>query len=195
MITINEDKKKKSKQTQNSAQLTNNANKDSESTSDDIVEEGKSRIKLSNEDKTYSAFYNPAQEFNRDLSVVSINSYFSFNKFKNKKHDHTTYKHSILEALSATGLRSVRYAKEFDSDKVKVIVANDMDQEAVKLIKQNVESNKLDKDKFEVFDQEATQLLYNNMNSYDVVDLDPYGSAIPLLDAGIKGLKNGGKIA
>ena len=30
------------------------------------------------------------------------------------------------------------------------------------------------------------------MNSFDIVDLDPYGSAIPLLDAGIKGLKNGG---
>ena len=157
-----------------------------------IVQEGKAVVRLSNEDKTYSAFYNPAQEFNRDLSVVSINSFFKFHKYRHKKFDEKTYKFSIIEALSATGLRSVRYAKELSNDKVEYIAANDMDPEAVKLIKQNAESNKISDNKFKVYASEATQLLYQHLNSFDVVDLDPYGSAIPLLDAGIKGLKNGG---
>jgi len=159
---------------------------------DSIIQEGRATIKLSNVDKTYSAFYNPAQEFNRDLSVVSINTYFKYHKYRHKKFDEETYKFSILEALSATGLRSVRYAKELNSEKVDFIAANDMDKEAVKLIQENAESNKLNMDKFKIYASEATELLYKNMNSFDIVDLDPYGSAIPLLDAGIKGLKNGG---
>lgn len=46
---------------------------------------------------------------------------------------------SILEALSATGLRSVRYAKEVPF--VREIVANDISAAAVESIKKNVEHN------------------------------------------------------
>lgn len=42
----------------------------------------------------------------------------------------------ILEALSATGLRSIRYAKEIAG--VKEIVANDLSKPAVKSIEENV---------------------------------------------------------
>ena len=45
----------------------------------------------------------------------------------------------ILEALSATGLRSIRYAKEVDG--VDEIIANDLMSEAVEMIKRNVELN------------------------------------------------------
>lgn len=41
----------------------------------------------------------------------------------------------ILEALSATGLRSIRYAKEVQG--IDEIVANDFSSEAVKMIKRN----------------------------------------------------------
>lgn len=43
---------------------------------------------------------------------------------------------SILEALSATGLRSIRYAKEIAG--VKEIIANDISSRAVNDIKNNV---------------------------------------------------------
>lgn len=46
---------------------------------------------------------------------------------------------TILEALSATGLRSIRYAKELP--KIKQIIANDISQKAVESIKQNISDN------------------------------------------------------
>lgn len=46
---------------------------------------------------------------------------------------------SILEAMAATGLRAIRYAKEIDG--IGTIVANDMDKGAVASIQRNVEFN------------------------------------------------------
>lgn len=45
----------------------------------------------------------------------------------------------ILEALSATGLRSIRYAKEVEG--VDEIIANDLMAEAVEMITRNVKNN------------------------------------------------------
>lgn len=44
-----------------------------------------------------------------------------------------------MEALSATGLRSIRYAQEIPN--VDMIVANDLDKDAVELIRRNVIDN------------------------------------------------------
>lgn len=49
---------------------------------------------------------------------------------------------TILEALSATGLRSIRYAKEIPG--VKEIIANDISQRAVNDIRQNVLLNNVE---------------------------------------------------
>ncbi len=54
-----------------------------ESKSIEKISEGKvpiKLIKLCNKDQTFSAFYNPAQELNRDLTVLSISTYMSFTK-------------------------------------------------------------------------------------------------------------------
>lgn len=48
----------------------------------------------------------------------------------------------ILEALSATGLRSVRYANEIPG--VKEIIANDLSKSAVESIEKNVKHNILE---------------------------------------------------
>ncbi len=44
-----------------------------------------------------------------------------------------------MEALSATGLRAIRYAKELRN--VREIIANDIDPEATKLIQRNIAQN------------------------------------------------------
>ena len=59
------------------------------------IKEGSAKIQLN------GAFYNNIQEFNRDMSIAVINN-FSKSFYPSKKL-------KILEALSATGLRSVRY--------------------------------------------------------------------------------------
>lgn len=49
---------------------------------------------------------------------------------------------TILEALSATGLRSIRYAKEIPG--VKQIIANDLSKKAFEDIKTNIQDNKVE---------------------------------------------------
>lgn len=49
----------------------------------------------------------------------------------------------ILEALSASGLRSIRYSKEIKGN-IKYIIANDLSISAVESIKRNIEFNKVD---------------------------------------------------
>lgn len=50
---------------------------------------------------------------------------------------------TILEALSATGLRSIRYAKEITN--VKNIIANDISAKAEKDIQRNIKLNNVEK--------------------------------------------------
>lgn len=49
---------------------------------------------------------------------------------------------TILEPLSATGLRAIRYAKEIPN--VSKIIANDLSRNAVEVIKENILSNGLE---------------------------------------------------
>ena len=157
------------------------------------ISEGKVTIKLCNNDKTFSAFYNPAQELNRDLTVISIATYLTFTKFKKDKELKTfkDYKFNIIEPLSATGLRCIRYFAELPIDKINFIYSNDMDPKAVECININMEKNKVDNNKFKVFTSDAAQLMYSNPHFFDIVDLDPYGSAIPFIDSCIHCAKSG----
>jgi tRNA (guanine26-N2/guanine27-N2)-dimethyltransferase len=63
----------------------------------------------------------------------------------------------VLEALAATGLRSVRYLKEIPN--IKTLVTNDWDPKAVELIKQNMDFNDVETDKYEPFAKDAVDLL------------------------------------
>lgn len=49
---------------------------------------------------------------------------------------------TILEALSATCLRSIRYAKEVPG--IKKIIANDISEKAIQCMKENVKLNNVD---------------------------------------------------
>ena len=70
-----------------------------------------------------SVFYNPAQEFNRDISIIAIKNY---QRLINKPID-------VLEALTGTGIRTVRYIKEIPN--LNQMISNDIDPLACDLIK------------------------------------------------------------
>ncbi|KAM5531216.1 hypothetical protein V8D89_015134 [Ganoderma adspersum] len=116
---------------------------------------------------------------------------------------------TILEALSATGLRSIRYANEIPL--VKHVIANDLSPAAVEAMRRNVELNDLhgrEEDppegssekvvrpaKVRVNEGDACALMYNHRterNRVDVVDLDPYGTAAPFIDASVQCVNDGG---
>lgn len=84
--------------------------------------------------------------------------------------------------------------KEIGVD-VKKILANDWDLAASKLIEKNFEFNDIPLERTEVTSMDAMDLMYERRklrDFYDVVDLDPYGTAVPFLDASIQAIENGG---
>ena len=110
----------------------------------------------------------------------------------------------ILDALSASGLRALRYASEISF--VTEVVANDRDKKAVQAIKMNVQHNNLSSSiKPTTGDAlgHMYSIAYPSPNShgpahisgkYDVVDLDPYGTAAPFIDAALQALEDGGML-
>jgi tRNA (guanine26-N2/guanine27-N2)-dimethyltransferase len=98
---------------------------------------------------------------------------------------------NILDALSATGLRALRYAQEIPF--ATAITANDMSQNAVNSIKLNVKHNKLEA-KITANTGNAIAYMYGfcDKMGYDVIDLDPYGTAAPFLDAAIQAINDDG---
>ena len=91
-------------------------------------------------------FYNPVQEFNRDISIAVIREYSKIFREEREAKKKPFEGIAIMEALAATGLRSVRYLKEIDN--VRSLIANDWDPKAVELIKKNMEFNDIDESKY-----------------------------------------------
>ncbi|KAJ3178922.1 RNA methyltransferase tRNA(m5U54)methyltransferase [Geranomyces variabilis] len=99
-------------------------------------------------------------------------------------------KFTILEALSASGLRAIRYAKSISN--VGKIVANDLLQEAVDAIAANVRDNAVE-DVVVANKGDAAAVMYQAVRSrFDVIDLDPYGSVSPFTDAAVQAVSDGG---
>lgn len=155
-----------------------------------MISEGKAKIKFPKGE----VFYNPVQQFNRDLTILVLKSFHEQYKVAKKGEPKGL---RILEALSATGLRAIRYARELDC--VESIVANDLDPNAVELIKSNVELNSAEDENVKKLvephqgDANGTMHKYHALGkSFDVIDLDPYGSASPFMDAAVQTVADGG---
>ncbi|ETN75542.1 hypothetical protein NECAME_03732 [Necator americanus] len=115
-----------------------------------IVQEGKAKIGFHG-----PVFYNPVQEFNRDLTVSVLRQFVK----SRAQGEATTSKANgtpvspiakkqkldfdiedkpirILDALSASGLRALRFFHEVEN--VDFILANDFSENAVESIKENI---------------------------------------------------------
>ncbi|KAH8308419.1 hypothetical protein KR059_012513, partial [Drosophila kikkawai] len=171
-----------------------------------------------------NVFYNPVQEFNRDLSIAVLNVYYrrlakersekALKKQRKKVKDNQTEEKPetevpedppvyvagtryedglrILEALAATGLRSIRYAQEIAG--VRQIVANDLSRQAVASINTNVRHNKVE-ELIEASHADAMTVMYLSTapeKRFDAVDLDPYGCPNRFLDGAMQCLVDGG---
>lgn len=200
-------------------------------------------------------FYNPIQQYNRDLSVLAIKAYGeeALEKRKNRKQTKdakhgkkrkrgdengtkteeseqpeqpeqpeqqpesetvpdgqnaaktTKPSFKMLDALSASGLRALRYARELPF--VTSITANDLSASATKSIKQNVKHNGVE-DIISVTNGDALSVMYRTIadslangennkswkksSKFDVIDLDPYGTAAPFFDAAVQAVRDDG---
>lgn len=101
---------------------------------------------------------------------------------------------TVLEGLAATGLRAIRYALEVEA--VARVVANDADPAAVASIARNVAANGgAAAAKVEPSLGDARTACLNSASSFDVVDLDPYGSPAIFLESALIAIAHGGLLA
>lgn len=110
---------------------------------------------------------------------------------------------SILDALSASGLRALRYAKEIPF--ATRIVSNDISPSAIESMKMNIKHNGVEEtvhpntgDACAYMYSLAGQPKHNHqgahLSKFDVVDLDPYGTAVPFMDAAVQCIGDGGML-
>ena len=138
----------------------------------EIVKEGQAEILFQKD----QVFYNPIQEFNRDISIVAINTFAEMylkelSEGAKRKTPHSKDGISILEGLSATGLRSIRFAKEIPL--AKKIVANDFDKAAVEAIENNIKHNKVE-ETVQTSHGDASFVMFKHASEgkkFDVIDL------------------------
>ena len=149
------------------------------------IKEGAITIKVPSiieKKKNMLVFYNPEKVFDRALMISLLNELL-----KNKK------KAKILDALSASGVRGLRYAVEINTKTVDEVWINDIKSEAYYLMTQNVLHNrtKLNTSIF-IRNDDANKLFLEKINYFDVIDIDPFGSPVYFLENSIKALKNRG---
>ncbi|KAH0629648.1 hypothetical protein JD844_011877 [Phrynosoma platyrhinos] len=182
-----------------------------------LITEGKARIIFPSANEV---FYNPVQEFNRDLTCAVITEFARLQLSSKgirkreedenlkqppsddqpEEEDHKTAAVGevcqgglrVLEALAASGLRSIRFAKEVPG--LHSVVTNDFSSRAVELITQNVQLNDVGHLVTPSL-SDARMLMYQSKvdkELFDIIDLDPYGSPSTFLDAAVQAVSEGG---
>uniref|UniRef100_A0A672MKJ0 tRNA (guanine(26)-N(2))-dimethyltransferase n=1 Tax=Sinocyclocheilus grahami TaxID=75366 RepID=A0A672MKJ0_SINGR len=204
-----------------------------------VVREGKAAILFPSANEV---FYNPVQEFNRDLTCAVITEFAreqlaqrgvrilvpgekdrvvvrlseengtedqeaseqpekeQQNEEEGDKKEYITASVGerceqglrVLEGLAASGLRSVRFALEVPG--LKSITANDYSAKAAALIARNAQHNNVSHI-LQASQRDASMVMYEargKKERYDVIDLDPYGSPSPFLDAAVQAVSEGG---
>ncbi|XP_007469141.1 PREDICTED: tRNA (guanine(26)-N(2))-dimethyltransferase isoform X3 [Lipotes vexillifer] len=181
-------------------------------------------------------FYNPVQEFNRDLTCAVITEFARIQlgakgiqikvpgekdlqkvvvDLSEQEEDKAELKEGanlapgdqprtaavrdiceeglrVLEGLAASGLRSIRFALEVPG--LQSVVANDASAQAVDLMHRNVQLNDV-AHLVQPSQADARMLMYQHQKvseRFDVIDLDPYGSPAPFLDAAVQAVSEGG---
>lgn len=134
-------------------------------------------------------FYNPVMKFNRDITISFLNNY----DIKDM---------TMLDLMAGSGVRSIRFLKELKKIKIKNLIINDYDIDAVDLINKNLRLNFADKDveklmnsdKLIVQQNDANKTLEDSKGLY-YIDVDPFGSPNPFLENVFKRISRGGIVA
>ena len=150
-----------------------------------IIKEGKALIKVpivKTVSKAMDVFYNPVMKFNRDISILLLNSI-------SKKGL------NIADPLAGSGIRAMRFLLELKKGKIKEISINDYSEKAIKSIKNNLSSNKIKKTSNLIIKNEDANLFLLNSQGFDYIDIDPFGTPNPYLDSAVRRISREGILA
>ena len=110
-----------------------------------------------------NVFYNPEMKTLRDISVLFLKAI-------------STKKKKVIDATAATGVRSIRYSLEAGAKDVTLL---DMNERAAKIAAKNIKLNRL---KFKVLNKSIQEFAATHRGSFDIIDLDPFGSPVPQIN-------------
>ncbi|MGQ4870235.1 MAG: tRNA (guanine(10)-N(2))-dimethyltransferase [Candidatus Thorarchaeota archaeon] len=121
-------------------------------------------------------FYNPRMQLNRDLSVVFLSAFMRDIDVER-----------ICEPLAGSGVRTIRYLIECPGNFEAVMF--DTNPQAVEIARKNVAMNSLES-RASVIKGDARVLLLNESRErrFDFVDVDPFGTPVPFLNAAIQSI-------
>lgn len=162
----------------------------------DIIKEGHAKLLVPRLDESSGepiqhlrseapVFYNPVMRTNRDTAVLMLRAY----------QTKTSHPITVCEPMTGSGVRGIRLLLE--AHPIDNMVLGDLNPSALRLARENARLNDLS-DAVNIRELDANLLL--SLHSYprgrfDYVDIDPYGSPSPFIDASIMATKNHGIIA
>jgi len=163
-----------------------------------VFSEGKARFTAPKEDvvsKEMGVFYNPAMKLNRDVTVSVLSASELMGIY-------------ACDLMAASGVRTIRLAKELPEGKLKRIYANDMSHDAVMLLKENLKLNEI---KFEdwkkeeernkdeelkvIISEKDANLFLDESLGFSYIDIDPFGTPNPFIDSAVKRISRKGILA
>ncbi len=124
-------------------------------------------------------FYNPVMAISRDLTVLLLRVFV-------KEKDRPI---KVADPLTASAIRAIRIIKEVPN--VEKVLINDLSERALDFAKHNLEINRIDPSKVEIYNETAEVFLLKT-KYYDYIDIDPFGSPVDFLDAVAKSLAHKG---
>ncbi len=124
-------------------------------------------------------FYNPAMALSRDLTIAVVAAFA-----EERGHPLRAW-----DALSATGVRAVRLLRETRA--MGEILCTELHPEALQLLRANARDWGGDAMVVEARDARSPP----PQGPFDLVDLDPYGTPAPFLEAALRSLSPGGLLA
>lgn len=137
--------------------------------------------------KDMDVFYNPVMRINRDMTILILSA-------EDKKEI------KIADPLAGSGIRALRLLKEIDEnnpEKIKKIFVNDKKYKFNEYFEKNIELNNLtekQKEKLEIKNEDANIFMLR-YKVFDYIDIDPFGTPNPFLDAAVQSIKNKGILA
>ena len=141
-----------------------------------LVQEGSCRIEVDDSTpskgpgKSGAGFYNASQKMNRDVTLSAL-------KVIGPKR--------VLDGFGATGIRAIRFQLEGGCE----VHVSEINPASLKIIENNVKLNSAPITiHAESFAETSRKI------PFDYIDVDPYGSVVPYLDAAIANIKNNGYI-
>jgi len=149
----------------------------------EVIEEGRTKLKVpvrgtfgkrkDGAEMKPPVFYNPRMELQRSVCCAVVKALSREGKVL------------FADVLAGLGAKGLRVAKEAGCE----VHLNDGSPEAFAEIESNAELNGL---KVEVSNRDARLFLAEHTNGFNFIDVDPFGSPVPFLDAAASALKKGG---